>query len=42
MLKNGVAKTMANDIGRRAARGQRRRRPELSGLLIANVKGFAA
>jgi len=41
MLEHGITKAMPNDIGRRAARRQRCRRPKLSSLLIANVKGLA-
>src|ERR1035437_5041945 len=41
VLKHGVAETMANDIGRRTARGCRSRRPELPGLLIAKVERLA-
>ena len=41
VFKYGVAEAMADDIGHRAARGQRRGRPELSALLIADVKGLA-
>ena len=41
MFEHGIAKAVANDVGRRAARGQRRGRPELSGLLIADVEGLA-
>ena len=41
VLEHGIAKPVADDIRRRAARGQRRRRPELSGLLIPDVEGLA-
>jgi hypothetical protein len=41
VFKNGVAEAMPDDIGRRTARGQWRRRPELAGLLITDIEGLA-
>ena len=38
MLEHGIAETVANDIGRCAARGQRGGRPELAGLLVADIE----
>ena len=40
VFEHGIAKAMTDDVGRRAARGQRRGRPELPGLLVPDVKGF--
>src|SRR5207253_6743056 len=40
VLEDGVTKTVTYDVWRRATRRPRCRRPELPGLLIANVKRF--
>ncbi|KFB72658.1 MAG: hypothetical protein AW09_002150 [Candidatus Accumulibacter phosphatis] len=39
--EHAVAKSVSDHIGRRRAHGQRCRRPELAGLFIAQVEGFA-
>ena len=40
MFKNRVTKTMSNDIRRGATRGQRRRRPELTCLLVTDIESL--
>ena len=40
VLEDRVAEAVADDVGRRAPGGQGRRRPELAGLLVAQVKGL--
>src|SRR5882724_7795911 len=42
MLEDGVTKTVTNDVGRSAARGPGCGRPELPGLVIANIKQLAS
>ena len=42
MLEHCVAKAMTNDIGRSAAGRQWCGRPELSGLLIANIESLSS
>ena len=41
VFEHGVAKAVANHIGRRAARRGGRGRPELARVLVANVEGLA-
>ena len=42
VLKHAVAESVSADVGAVPARGQRRRRPELTGFLVADVKRLAA
>ena len=41
MLEDAVAEAVPNDVRRRAAGRQRRGRPELAGLFVADVEGLA-
>ena len=42
VLEHAVAEAVPGDVGRRAAPGQRRRRPEMAAFLVAQVEGLAA
>ncbi len=42
MLEHAVAEAVPADVGRSTAPGQRRRRPELTGFLVAQIERFAA
>src|ERR1041385_947384 len=42
VLEDAVAEAVPRDVGRGAAAGLRRRRPEVSALLVSQVKAFAA